>query len=632
MIRIYRVDLLIVVALISLALIGNWLAHLPMRSSQLDLQADATQLRRDGLYALEYSPPPVEPFRWAGDMLVAELINPGGALQYTLRLQGATATATTQLATPSGNVSLPLDITPRRYLLLLPPVSRERLPITLTSALTPDPNSNRALGVQVRAIQVFGGGAAPGSVGAGLIGATLILFGALRLAEMGRPLAAVLTALALGAALLLRTTSDLQDGAFMPRLLIGALIGASAVLGWVLLREVRPLPRSAGWPHWRRWLLGGSALGGYLALAVWNSRVIHPDLGLDLVNYLIAGEDMLRGINPYGRFSLDLIGAGFIYTPATLPLFALLSQLPFAQTWAIWYIGNIALYLMALLAIWLSLPAAEPTERSGAMLLISVVLALGSTTFLESLAIGQINSLMLLGMALFLYGQRNPRMAWLGDIALASAILIKLTPGLLLLWPLVRRDWMRLGRVALGGVLLCLPSLLAFGITPWLQFIVLLPSLLQGPTANPYNQSLGAVLTALAPEQPLWALSAGLSGRLFTLLLLGSWVWYCWRERMQHGPGPLALGVLVLSIGSNLIWHHHLMFLLVPALWIFFRAPVGSVMRPLVLVALLLLQSTRIVERTLEVPAITAVAGYLLLFGLWIWLGRTQQGTYSKAA
>jgi hypothetical protein len=76
--------------------------------------------------------------------------------------------------------------------------------------------------------------------------------------------------------------------------------------------------------------------------------------------------------------------------------------------------------------------------------------------------------------------------------------------------------------------------------------------------------------------------------------------------------------VLALAVGSNLVWHHHLMFLLVPTLWLFFTAPSGSRRQLFVLIALGLIQASRIVERSLDVPAITAVAGYLILFGLFV--------------
>jgi hypothetical protein len=627
--------------LVCVALVGAWLAYSPARSTALDLASDERSLRRAGFYALEYTPPPAEPFRWAAGVAQIDLPNPGGALHLILRLQGPDEASRATLHTHAGVFSLPLSPTARRYSLRLPPAPGERLALRLTAPTLADANSRRDLGVQVRSATIHGGGGAPRVVAASLSGGAILLFLALRAGGIRLPFASALTALGIGVPLLWQATGGWRSGLFAPRVLTGAMVGACVILGWVLLQQLKSVPVSAHTTvhrplvpvaHYRpvppspssvvrrlsSLILHPSSLilALYLGLAVWNSLVVHPGLDPDLVNYLIAGGDMLRGENPYGRFSLDLIGAGFVYTPATLPLFALLAVLPFPEIWAIWFVGNIALYLCALLAIWLSLPS----RPDATALLITVVLALGSTTFLEALAIGQINSLMLLGMALFVYGHANKRMAWLGDIALAGAILIKLTPALLLLWPLVRRDWARMARVACGLALIAVPSLLAFGFTPWMQFIVLLPSLLQGPTSNPYNQSLAAVLTALNPTNPLWSAIAGLFGRLFTLALIGVWALRCWQFRAQSGPGPLALGVLALTVGSNLVWHHHLMFLLVPMLWLLFTAPPGARRRYAVLGALGLIQVTRIIERSLEVPAVTAVAGYLILFGLFVFV------------
>ncbi len=673
-------DGIAITVLVCFALAGAWLAHSPFRSAAFDLAGDERSLRRAGFYALEDPPAPIEPFRWAAGNATITLPNPGGALWLTLRLQGPNAPGVATLNTHAGTFALPLTPTARRYRLLVPPAPGEQIALRLAAPVIADANSQRDLGVQVRSATVHGGGAAPLAVAASLSGGVITLFLALRAGGVRRTLACALTALMIGVPLIWQALGGWRSGLFAPRVLTGALVGGVAVLGWVLLQclrnepaaaqtndqrpttnDRRPLSRSQDQSSIVRrissFILHPSSfiLALYLGLALWNSFVVHPALDPDLVNYLIAGADVLRGDNPYGRFSLDLIGAGFVYTPATLPLFALLSRLPFPEIWAIWFVGNLALYLIALLAIWLSLP-----NRPGInILLVTVVVALGSTTFLEALAIGQINSLMLLGMALFLYGhtpallrslapaqpgasaahypvqwpqrrshaaqRSNRRMAWLGDIALAGAILIKLTPAVLLLWPLVRRDWPRLGRVTIGLALLCVPALLAFGFTPWLQFIVLLPSLLQGPTSNPYNQSLAAVLTALAPTNPLWGTLASLLGRIFTLVLLGTWAVHCWRMRAQSGPGPLALGVLALTVGSNLVWHHHLMFLLVPALWLFFTATPGTTQRLTVLGALGFIQISRLVERSLDLPAVTAVAGYLILFSLFVWAAGSRQ-------
>lgn len=583
-----------------------------------------------GLHALERRADGGAAYRWTTGRSRLDLPDPGGPLLLRLDLSaGARRSVEAALSGPI-HTRLRLGTDLRRYQILVPAQAGERIALELSAPPFVPPGETREVGVVLGAVGVWGGGAAPRA----LIAAALLTAVALHLATRAilPPRGAATTvALVMGSLLAWHLGGRWAAWTFAPLGAIAALVAALVAGGWPLALEAGARWRAAGDGRAlaadeigapvradgkrdsasRAMALAGPVIGGmglYLAAGLWNHWNVHPGLALDLEIYLRAGRLALAGQIPYDPPELNVIGVSFVYPPPTVPLFAALAAVEPWLAHGLWLVGSVALYTLALLGIY---AAQEGVGRAG--LLAMLGLGLGFAPFLENVAIGQINSLMLFGLALFVLGHAIRRLAWAGDVALAAVILIKLTPVALLLWPLARGDWRRLARVALGVVALSLPALALYGPAPWMAFAQLLPDLLGGVPRNPYNQALAAVLTGLTAPGSAAEQAAAWLGRAVSLGLLGSWAAICWRRRGANAGAILACGVAILTVSSSLIWYHHLVFLALPLAWLALAAPRRPPWPGLALLALGLIQATRPIESGLGMPPWPAVAGYLIL-------------------
>lgn len=579
-----------------------------------------------GFYAVEPFHERAGSFRWTASQAQFSLPHPGGRPVVVLALSGAMAEPRHLRVGGALEAELPLGPELRRYQLLAYEQPHEALTINFAVEPFYSPGDPRELGVVLGMVGVYGGGLAPAMVHVSSLLLTLVLYGLLR--------TSLQPWIAAGSATLLTLTMLAWHASRWPSLPfagIATLAGLGLIVTLLGYRMVLSV-----WEHWHTapapvrwqpvtparsgiiWLCCLVLLAAYWGQSFWNQIYIHPDLTLDLGIYLKAGQEILAGRNPYATFGMEelIIGVSFVYPPASLPLFALLALLEPSQAERFWLLGNLVIYLIALLGIY----AALPGQASRWVLVALLGLGLGFAPFWEHVAIGQINSLILMGMALFILGQRKRAYGWVGDLSLALVILIKLTPGLLLLWPLLRGDWLRIVRVAGLLLLLCLPSLAIFGMTPWQQFANIAPQLLVGTPRNPYNQALVAQLVVLTEHASYGEQIALGLGRGFTLLLLASWALVAWRRRASAEDGvALAYGVAVVTLASSLIWYHHLVFLVIPLAWLGFAAP-ARWMRWAALLALGLMQITRWLEFGLGLPPWSVVGGYLLMLGaLAIW-------------
>jgi hypothetical protein len=279
----------------------------------------------------------------------------------------------------------------------------------------------------------------------------------------------------------------------------------------------------------------------------------------------------------------------------------------------LWAALSVIVYLCAVAMIWRVIrPSLKETQWIG---LVGTTLLFGS--FLENVIVGQTNCLILLGLAAFVWGLVDSRYEWVGDLGIALAIAIKMTPVILLLIPLLRGDWRRLLRVAAGLVLLAALSLVLFGFGPWADFFEVLPYLFQG-APGVYNQTIRPALAWLFGRLgwPNEVLPVRI-GQAFSVATLGAWVAIAamWSRRKPL-LASACLGIVTMTISSSLLWHHHLVYLVIPLFYLLLNpGPYRNRgVTTLGWIALGLIQIDRLMEVALQIPAFFSIAGYLLLY------------------
>lgn len=317
-----------------------------------------------------------------------------------------------------------------------------------------------------------------------------------------------------------------------------------------------------------------------------------------------AGAKGLLNGNPYQPFG---IGTSFFYPPVALLIFAPLSQLPTDFATVLWLGLDLLAYLLSLYILNLTL---KPV-LSRAVRICGFIIALLYLPLFESLYAGQVNTWILLGLALFTLGYYNEKYRWLGDAGLAVAILIKVTPIMLVVLPLFQRDWRRCWRIAASCVMLVVLSIVFFGFGPWLDFIAVSPQVFAGVSFG-WNESISALFefTHLA-----------ILGKAFVVLLILTWLYICLRYKTNQNPKETGLiisfGIVTLTISSTLLWYHHLTFLVVPFGYLLYFCwtdkRLTSLRLPSVL-ALFFIEIGRAVEFTFLITSILTLMGYLLLY------------------
>jgi hypothetical protein len=262
------------------------------------------------------------------------------------------------------------------------------------------------------------------------------------------------------------------------------------------------------------------------------------------------------------------------------PLFAIamlpLAFVPYGPAFALWLGINV---LLLAASLWIFL--AGRRERS---LLVPASCALLAGAFYpvwHHLKIGQSSLLVLLLLAatLALLIRRRDTAA---GLVLAVAILLKLTPGILLALLVMKRRWRAVGAAVAGVLALTLLSSLVTGVQPQVTYFGKMVPLLGSGTAFYPNQSLNGFLTRLldagdyrkadlsldlqAPRILATALAAGVV--ILSLLAIAR------RRRGGESREALEDGFATLVVASLLVspisWEHHYVIILLPA-WILIR-------------------------------------------------------------
>ncbi len=238
--------------------------------------------------------------------------------------------------------------------------------------------------------------------------------------------------------------------------------------------------------------------------------------------YFVAGEAVGRGGDAYdealytaagdtgvgmrkarmlGPFGIDV----YEYPPPFLlvPRALRLLTTDFSRTRALWFGLNVAVILLAMLAVARRMgPAFAPR----AILLLPM--ALVGMSMLNTLQKGNIQpAVIAIAMTAMAWFERRRWAA--GAVLLAYSILAKLYPGMLGVYLLARRQWRAAAWTAAMGVVLLAASVADIGTAPFASFLHFLPGVLSGE-AFPAFRNPGAI--AINLSIPGLAFKAGLFG------------------------------------------------------------------------------------------------------------------------
>jgi hypothetical protein len=320
-----------------------------------------------------------------------------------------------------------------------------------------------------------------------------------------------------------------------------------------------------GWNYWLH-----SAWDMYNLISKTPSGDLH---NVDFFAYYNAGGRYLRHDNPY-FWGKDTQGqpiiSDFIYPPTVLPVFSLLSRMPYDLARLVWLITYGLTY--AGILYWISrsfLP-----EWRNVFLVLGIGFSMASFPLLSHIEHGQVDVFVIsLILASYLCYARGKRL--MAAILLAVATLIKVSPGFLLIYfVLFRRDFRFLFMFAGSLAVMALISLIFVPFGWWLDYFrFVLPEVGKGD-AFWLNQSLMKYLSSY-PE----------ISRVVTVIGLGILALLVWiisrRFAAEDRQALLPLGnraiaselVFILNLAGMLIflgkaWVAAYVWLILPSAWL----------------------------------------------------------------
>jgi hypothetical protein len=328
----------------------------------------------------------------------------------------------------------------------------------------------------------------------------------------------------------------------------------------------------------------------YLAALFWF-RAFHGFAWDYSINWT-AAMALREGLSLYDRAALhqlavSQIGSGaqalfngrftsFVGLPTTAILHLPFSVLPYEVSVVVYRWLALFAMLAAILLTGLALPAALRWRAW----LAGVLCLLLWHAFSFSLQLGQVDAWVMLSLATAVFAAS--RSQWmLAGVAIAVAVLLKVSPVWLLLFCLLKRQWSMvfLASVFIGTGLFvsCWPQ---HGQDIQQFFTTVLPSLGNSPL-HVQNQSLGAFLARLAtPDTQLLSFAAGIgiwkavgAGIAAALLLA--------LHRATRGTAlqaeDLAAVILLALLAGPLTWDHYLSWAVIPVMLLAARLPLRGV-------------------------------------------------------
>ncbi|HXG00394.1 MAG TPA: glycosyltransferase family 87 protein [Bacteroidota bacterium] len=306
-----------------------------------------------------------------------------------------------------------------------------------------------------------------------------------------------------------------------------------------------------------------------------SSRTIH--LRTDFPSFYYAAKALAAGRNIYTAKTLDSLAAAdrvanhvlpYLYPPFLAILAQPIARLAPEDAQAAWDVTQILLFGFALVLVVMALPSSGGTEKPpNSHVIGGLIIAAGVLVFPfgDNIVFGQVNSLVLVFLSLFLFLYSNSRHVLAGT-ALSIATLVKVTPAILLLYFLVNRRWKVMTGFLAGMVVLFLVSLVAGGIGPWAEFMAFLPNMgyaryVQGGfhPSIVANFSLAGFFMRLLPgdAETIRLLSVAVASSLLACVVYS----HIRNEERQNEIAYVVPYLILMVIASPVAWRHHLVLL-----------------------------------------------------------------------
>ena len=285
------------------------------------------------------------------------------------------------------------------------------------------------------------------------------------------------------------------------------------------------------------------------------------DWTLDYVAYRDAASRFGEGLSMYSMRSLagpfypygsDL----YLYPPPLGIVMNPLAGIALAQGALIWYL----LHVVAIVVACLLMPVRLPIR------LLSLGVAALSFAVLRDLTVGNVSSLMLLPMAAAWRWLDRPA----GSVALALAISVRTSFGLLLAWQALRRAWHPLLWTIGAGGLVFVVSLVLTGPDVYRDYLTMLGHLAIDSDLNSSDLAHTAITLGVAADSAWMANIVGWG--IAAIAVLAS------LRRERETGFMVTLGASLLM--APLMWEHYLAMIVLPAAFLAGRGRVWAVGLP----------------------------------------------------
>lgn len=348
-----------------------------------------------------------------------------------------------------------------------------------------------------------------------------------------------------------------------------------------------------------RWTARAAVL---LALGLFIGRWL-ADPGkarmFDFSSFYMAAQAASQGADIYDTAALNESAAGqglrvyvfpYVYPPFLAFVLQPLGNLAIDAARLVWLCINLAaIPLIVLLAGLTATKRAAAGSPGGDLALLLSAALVFVLPFYDNIDMGQVNLLVLLflSLSLFLFSRERD---WASGAMLGVAVMIKVSPAVLLLYFLVRgRIKVVLGSLASVATLAAASLLLGAG-GAWGRFFATLPEMSHAtakrgmlPPGSYPNFALAGLMSRIFPEDlPV----ARISTQVLLALLAAGLAYGVWRMRSERARDLMVLPFLVLMVVSSpFAYLHHVAYLLPGAAlaltWALLgvRSPVVSPMR-----------------------------------------------------